>query len=93
MAAHNENKDDNDNDEDIDYSTNLLALGADAWDDSALIDAFNRDLQFYKQSHQHQMIDLSKVSNMINFKKAKKLMSNMSMSSKYNHNKSLHHLL
>ena len=77
MAAANEI------DEDVDYSKNLLALGPDAWDDSALIEAFNRDIHFYKQSHQHQMIDLSKVSNMINFKKAKKLInitSNMSMS-------------
>ena len=73
-AVSKPHENDNDeNDEDIDYSTNLLELGPDAWDDSALIEAFNRDLQFYKKSHSNQLIDLSKVSNMINFKKAKKL--------------------
>merc|ERR1711920_1004185 len=52
---------------------NLLSLGADAWDDSALVDAFNNDLKIYKEAHKNQLIDLSKVSDMINFNKAKKI--------------------
>eukprot|EP01084_Bolivina_argentea_P237507 399148_1 len=68
--------------EEIDYNTNLLSLGADAWDDSALVEAFNKDLKFYKQSHKNQLIDLSKVSNMINFKKAEKI--NQTITNKIN---------
>lgn len=73
MAATQDAHDVSGSESEMEYETNLLSLGADAWDDSALVEAFNRDLEFYKKSHSHQLIDLSKVKNMISFKSAKKL--------------------
>eukprot|EP01083_Nonionella_stella_P017830 49951_1 len=77
MAALQNEDDNNEESSEMGSDTNLLDLGADAWDDSALIEAFNKDLKLYQKSHSNQLIDLSKVSTMINFKKAKKINQNV----------------
>lgn len=45
----------------LDQNTNLLELGADAWSDTELIEAFDRDLELFKKYHPNQLKNLSSV--------------------------------
>lgn len=58
-----EDEDEPDVEEIVFASTNLLQLGKDAWDDSALNDAFERDLVVYKMLHPEQGGDICPATN------------------------------
>lgn len=62
----NMSQDEEENEEQkIDNNTNLLELGPDAWDDSGIIEQFDKDIKSFAKSHNNQITDMSKVPSMI----------------------------
>ena len=53
------------NNEIIDTETNLLALGNDAWDDTAIIQSFDDNIQYFAKKHSNKITDMSAVPSMI----------------------------
>ena len=52
-------------DDDLDMETNLLTLGKDAWDDTAIIESFDDNIKYFAKQHSNYITDMSKVPSMI----------------------------